>query len=640
LKRRSFLLSPLIFVPTKTPAKRTNKKVLVLGIDGMEPKLLKRFMDEGSMPTFSKFRDSGALLSTLKTTLPALSPVAWSSFITGCNPGRHGIFDFIHRDPRDLELYLSTSKTIPPESHFSLGQYQLAFGGGTKPNRGGKPLWSYLDEAGIPSSFYRLPGNFPTEGPKLGTAICGMGTPDLSGGYGTTTYVIERGAKRPEGISGARLVELSLNQGKFSFEVVGPPHPFLKSGESLKALITGVKDPSNPTVKINIGGETIILQEGEWSTWKEISFESIPFLSSVTGIFKILVRKVQPHLELYISPLLANPKSPGLPISSPPEYARELSEATGGLFSTLGLPADTKSLANGLLSDDEYYHQSLSLLEENFRAFQFELKNFHDGLMFFYFSVLDQNQHMLWRHFDPSHPLHDPSVSPVLKDSIRFFYQLMDVALSMALGKVDSDTTIFIISDHGFNSFTREFQVNSWLAERGYLVTKQKEGSIFKDVDWENTKAYAAGFSGIFINQKGREQFGIVDNPEEVKACIIADLAKTTDPETGQLLGEGIPSNVAYKGGFVSRAPDILISYNLGFRGSDNAVLGEFGLPVFTPRTNKWAADHCMKPDMVPGVFMSNLPKISHAPSLLDLAPTILKILGVSGGDFDGSSLV
>ncbi len=640
MKRRSFLLSPLIFAPSKALATKTKKKVLVIGMDGMEPKLLKRFMEEGSMPTFSKFKERGAILSTLQTTLPALSPVAWSSFITGCNPGRHGIFDFIHREARDLELYLSTSKTLPPESQFSLGQYALALGGGTKPNRGGKPLWDYLDERGVPSSFYRLPGNFPTEGPKLGTAICGMGTPDLSGGYGTTTYVIEKGAKKPENISGARLIEVGLNHGKFSFEIAGPPHPFLKSGESLVATISGVKDPSNPTVKLEIGGETIILQEGEWSNWKEISFETIPFLSSLSGIFKILVRKVQPYLELYVSPLLANPKNPGIPISNPSEYARELSEATGGLFSTLGLPADTKSLANGLLSDDEYYHQSLSLLEENLRAFQYEIKNFHEGLLFFYFSTLDQNQHMLWRHFDSSHPLHEPGASPVLKDSIRYFYQMMDVALSMALEKVDSDTTIFVISDHGFNTFTREFQVNSWLTQHGYMVTKQKEGSIFKDIDWDRTKAYAVGFSGIFINQKGRERFGTVSNKDEVMASIISDLSKTKDPETGLFVGEGIPSSVAYKGEFTNRAPDILMSYSLGYRGSDNAVLGEFGLPTFTPRTNKWAADHCMKPDLVPGVLMCNLPSLRNNPSILDLAPTILKILTGKDGDFDGTSLV
>ena len=98
----------------KALASESSRKVIVLGIDGMDPHLLQKFVQQGKMPNAKKLMKMGGF-SPLLTSVPPQSPVAWANFITGMNPGGHGIFDFIHRDPKTLLPYLSTSKTSSPE---------------------------------------------------------------------------------------------------------------------------------------------------------------------------------------------------------------------------------------------------------------------------------------------------------------------------------------------------------------------------------------------------------------------------------------------------------------------------------------------------------------------------------------------
>ncbi|MCH8334080.1 alkaline phosphatase family protein, partial [Candidatus Sumerlaeota bacterium] len=96
------------------------KKVFILGIDGMDPNLLDKFVEEGAMPNFKKLIEEGDY-KRLQTTMPALSPVAWSTFITGQDPGGHGIFDFIHRKAETLEPFMSTSEVLPPGKTLEFG---------------------------------------------------------------------------------------------------------------------------------------------------------------------------------------------------------------------------------------------------------------------------------------------------------------------------------------------------------------------------------------------------------------------------------------------------------------------------------------------------------------------------------------
>jgi predicted AlkP superfamily phosphohydrolase/phosphomutase len=656
MQRRTFIkgLSALPFVPNSLPmnlllkGSRAVDKVLVLGMDGMEISLLKRFVAEGHMPTFKRFIAGAGYSGPLKTTLPALSPVAWSSFITGCNPGRHGIFDFVARDPKTITPFLSTSKTEAAKE-IDIAGFKFPWGGGISSARESKALWSYLAENGVAHSFFRLPGNYPCEVGQNGTAISGMGTPDLTGAYGTATLLLEADSSPLTAKSGSRVLLQRPKNFEFSLTLKGPPNPFSKKHEISEVELKVLKDPVKTAVKIEVDGKNFILEQGKWSEWIPVKFSFMAGISGAEGMFQCYLRSVHPALELYISPILIDPLANAIPTSQPPSYAEELAKNIGR-YNTLGLPADTKSLSNGLLSDEEYLQQAVSVLDENLKAFDFELNRFSEGLLFFYFSSLDQNQHMLWRCFDEKHPLHDPKASPQMKNAIRDLYIEMDQILKQALSKVDSRTLVLVMSDHGFMPFTREFELNTWLKNEGYLALHPEaqskpveELSLFSDVDWKNTSAYALGFSGLYLNVAGREPNGTVDPKDSQRYLkeISSKLSSTVDSATGSTVGRAVPAIEEYSGDAMELSPDILMAYAPGVRVSDNSILGGFADSTFNPRTNKWSADHCMEPARVPGVLLSSHALNVSDPAIWDLAPMILSALGLSFGDgaFDGRKI-
>lgn len=166
------------------PKSARTRRVVILGLDGLEPKLVERFMKEGKLPNLKRLSESGSY-SKLGTTLPALSPVAWSTFQTGVNPGAHNIFDFLTRDKRYCLPLLSSSKTEASSSFWS----KLPWGNKATVSllRKSKPFWHILGQYGIFSNILRVPISYPPEkfGGNILSAMC---TPDLRGTQGTFTY--------------------------------------------------------------------------------------------------------------------------------------------------------------------------------------------------------------------------------------------------------------------------------------------------------------------------------------------------------------------------------------------------------------------------------------------------------------------
>ena len=610
-------------------------KYIVLGIDGMDPKLLSRLMADGQLPNFSKLAAKGHF-SPLQTTVPPQSPVAWSSFITGTDPGGHGIFDFIHRDPKTFIPYLSTSKSVAGDRVWQLGETVIPLSSGRVDlMRKGIPFWDLLAERDIPTTIFALPGNFPIVPSGDVRALSGMGTPDLLGGYGVYTLVSEVDVPGSENFSGGRVAKIQLQDHHTKFAVRGPKNPFKVKNPHTEVEFDLRRDPSNRVVKIEVQGQTVVLQEGEWSGWLPIKFELLSFLASVYGMVRIHVKKVHPYLQLYISPVQIDPMNPSMPICSPEGYSRELAEAAGR-FHTMGLPADTKGLSEGALDSYEFLQQSKTVLEENLRCFDFEFSRFNDGCFVFYFSSIDQNGHMLWRCMDPKHPLYEPNAPQVVKDAIPFFYREMDKVLGRVLERLDSKTSLMVLSDHGFTDFTREIHLSSWLVDNGFTVLtrpdKRGEIDFFRYVDWKRTKAYALGINGIFLNLKGRERNGSLDPAEgqRVKDEIAAKLLNFMDPDNGaQMISRVFDTAKIYSPVHRELAPDLQVGYMPGYRISDEAILGKIPREVVRNRTNLWSADHCMDPAKVPGVLLSNQSCNTDAPGIWDMAPSILKAFGI-----------
>lgn len=607
-----------------------SKKVIVLGIDGMDPQLLQQYMDEGKMPNFSALAKKGGFLP-LRTSIPPQSPVAWSNFITGTNPGEHAIFDFIHRDPKTLTPFLSTSIVEPPKHTLPLGNWVFPLSSGSVTLlREGKAFWEILDAHGVPTTVFRMPSNFPPVASK-GRSFAGMGTPDLLGTYGTFSFYTDDPIFASGPVNGGRIYSVSVSENRVSAKLFGPYNTFRKDSPQLSIDFDVDIDPVEPVAKITIQNQEIFLQQGEWSDWIRVRFTFVPHLESVTGICKFYVKQLHPQLELYVTPLNIDPSAPALPLSTPESYSRELWEKVG-FFYTQGIAEDTKALSSGLLNDDEYLQQARMVLREQRKIFDLELNRFQKGFLFFYFSSLDQNSHMFWRALDKKHPAADAELSQKYGRVLEELYQEMDQVLGETLQRLDENTTLVVMSDHGFAPYYRSFNLNSWLLEKGYIILRRgaaREGAdLFKDVDWSRTRAYGLGLNGLYLNLQGRERNGIVKPGTEADALlaeISAGLLAVRDPANKMAAITRVDkASGAYSGPSAAHAPDLIVGYNRGYRVGWGSVLGGFSAAILEDNMEPWSGDHCIDYTLVPGVLLSNRKIVATSPALTDMAPTIL----------------
>ena len=639
----SVLLPSSMSMPAILSGKRTDK-VFVLGIDGMDPNLLRLFVKRGEMPAFSRFMDRYHF-GPLETTMPPQSPVAWSSFISGCRPGGHGIYDFIHREPETFIPYSSVSRSFDTSRSIRLGKWSIPIKGGeVRLMRGGRPFWSVLEAHDIPATLYKLPANFPVQDSES-EALSGMGTPDLLGTYGTFTFFSEREVPHAENFSGGRVVRVHPVEHRISCVLEGPPNSLRTDGKPTSAEFIVHRDPWEHVVKIDIQDREILLKRGEWSEWIPVGFELIPF-KKVRGMVRFYVQEVHPTFRLYVSPINIDPADPALPIASPSDYARELAGSMGRFY-TQGFPEDTKALSNGIFSDEEFLVQSNIVLEERLTAFDHELHRFKEGLFFFYFSTIDQNSHMMLRTMDPRHPLYDSNASTAVKEAMYTFYKKMDDVLRMTLDRMDARSTLILLSDHGFAPFRREFHLSTWLVENGFTAVtdsrRYHEDEYYDHVDWSRTKAYAMGLNSLYLNVRGREFSGSVaagDIPS-LKAELIEMLNGVRDPMTGErVILRAYDGRTFYRGPYGQNAPDIVIGYANGYRISDESGLGKFPRAVVGDRKDKWSSDHCMDPSVVPGVLLTNREVSAKKPGIWDLAPSILDIFGISkSSEMEGETI-
>ncbi len=485
---------------SESSIKNTDTKVLVIGFDGMDPILLERLIKEGKMPNFERLMKTGGF-KPLKTSIPPQSPVAWSNFITGMNPGGHGIFDFIHRETKTMIPYLSTSKTEDAKKKITIGDWAIPLSSGKVTLlRHGKAFWEVLEDHGVPTTIFRAPANFPPIDVPV-VQLSGMGTPDIQGTYGTFSFYTDGNTNEFEDVSGGKVFPVRVMNNKVESKIFGPQNVFKKSKPQTFIDFSVFIDPENLVAKITVQDHQILLKEGEWSEWVALDFELIPFLESVSGICRFYLKEVRPDFKLYVTPVNIDPSSPAMPISTPDNYSEELYEELG-FFYTQGIPEDTKALTEKVLEDSEFLEQANIVFKEELDMFDYELSKFKSGLLFFYFGRVDQLSHMFWRTMDSDHPAHEPATEHRML--IENIYQEADAVLKKALNQLDSNTTIIVISDHGFAPFYRSFNLNTWLKNEGYVsLVDDSEGGFLQNVDWSQTRAYGMGFNGLYLNLEG-----------------------------------------------------------------------------------------------------------------------------------------
>ena len=610
-------------------------RVIVLGVDGFDPVLLERYIGEGLMPHCQRLIEMGSF-RRLQTSDPPQSPVAWSNFISGTNPGGHGIFDFLARDPQTMTPYHATARAEQAGVPLTLGKWKVPLSSGTLRNlRRGPTFWTSLEEWGIPCTVLRVPANFP---PSAGEAVAlsGMGTPDLAGGYGTFTYFTDDRATRTHEVSGGRIVRVAVRDNLVECLLPGPENSFLTEELPAEIPFTVDLDPERPLAKITIQDQALLLAEGEWSEWVPLHFSLLPLLVDAAGICRFFLRRARGGFALYVSPINIDPAHPALPISTPPDYSQRLVRELG-YFYTQGMAEDTKALSAGVLSDAEYRQQATFVLNERMRFFEHEFGRFQRGFFFHYFSTLDLSSHMFWRTLDPQHPLYSATLASEHGDFIPSLYRAVDEAIGLTMAQLDDRTLLFVMSDHGFTSFRRQFNLNSWLMDNHYICPKhsraQSVNSLFADVDWKRTKAYGLGINSLYLNRKGREIHGNVSDGEAAdRLCpeLAARLTAFRDPQTGeQPITRVHRARDIYSGPYTQDGPDLIVAYNKHYRASWDTILGAFPREIVVDNTDLWSGDHCVDSAFVPGVLICNRQLKADQPAIEDLAPTILTAFGV-----------
>ncbi|MCK4353163.1 alkaline phosphatase family protein [candidate division WOR-3 bacterium] len=591
----------------KIPSSKSQiPKVIILGMDGLEPSLIKKFMDEGRLPNFSMLKENGSYRH-LKTICPPQSPVVWTSIFTGLTPGHHGIFDFVVRDPKDYSLDLALTKITPK---------------GITLTRKGTPFWMYTSKKKIPTVMLHVPVTFPPD-KVYGKMLSGMGVTDIRGTEGiysfyTTSTIAE---KEPRGkifyLPNIEIVETVLP---------GPIDMATKREITIPLKIT--KRDSNTLIEFQ--NQQIELKEKEWSPWCKVIFSISP-LKKVCGICRFYLKEISPDFKLYCSPINFDPERPPFPISYPKGYSKELVKELG-LYYTQGEPYDTKALSDGVISEQVFLEHANFILKENENLLFKELNQFDRGILFFYFEHPDIIQHMFWRFIDPDRNEPDKDL---YKDVIPECYEKMDEILGKVMMMLDENTTLMVLSDHGFAPFRRTVNINTWLLKNGFLYLKdnKKVGQeFFEDIDWKRTEAYSFGFGGIYINIKGREGEGIVDASDvlECKSLLLQGLENLADPKNGmKVVNKVYTKEEVFQGPYSNNAPDLYVGFNRGYRISWKCALGGVEENIVEDNKSKWSGDHIIDPELVPGILFMNKKTEVEKPCMLDIAPTILKIMGI-----------
>jgi predicted AlkP superfamily phosphohydrolase/phosphomutase len=663
------------------------RRAIVLGLDGLDPVLAKRFMDEGRLPHFKKLAEEGSF-KPLQTANPSMSPVAWSTFATGVDASRHNIFDFLGRDEKTYFPILSSTRISNPEKSIKLGKYTIPIG---KPSirlmRKSKTFWSVLDDCYVPCHVLRVPITFPPEKMKNGVLLSAMCVPDLRGSQGSFT-MFTTDAERVGAYTGGTLLLVEREGDTVRCELPGPPSPFTGDGEEMKFGFTAKIDDFSEVVTFDVGGEEITLPEREYSDWLTVEFKA-GLGVKVKGIVRLYVTQIKPHFELYVTPINIDPDDPAMPISEPSMFAQYLAKLQGP-YATLGLAEDTWALNERMIDEKAFLEQTYDIHEEREKMFFNSLNKNRNGLTVVVFDATDRIQHMFMRYLDPSNPSNRDKDTELHASAIEDLYVKMDGLLARVMEYVDDKTLLCVVSDHGFKQFKRGVNINTWALENGYMkaagdnrgaggdggageaagaageggaVAAAGEGGgeaggeacdfggycagggaggsaigeYLRDVEWSQTKVYQLGLTGIYINKKGREAGGIVTSDEykALKREIKEKLEGMVDPETGEVAITSVYDTAEIMSGpYTDGAPDLIIGYNVGYRASWDAAVGKSSDSVIEDNTKSWSGDHCVDYKLAPGVLFCNREVRAERPGLIDMGPSILDLFGVKTPDY------
>ncbi len=657
----ALLAALLTFFASDTPVPaEPGERVMIVGFDGMDPAVADRLISEGKLPNLASMKARGGM-RLLGTTNPAQSPVAWSAFSTGMNPGKTRIYDFLKRNP--LTYYPDFSTVTVRRGKFAFGfiptQTPLVSN-----NRQGTTFWQIASSHGISTAVLEAPINFPPERLQNGVLLSGLGVPDIRGTMGTFSYYATDAVGPGDTEMGGKVMRVKLDRsGRTRSVVHGPRRPF--GQRDADGRIPDMTIPIEfqrirgrpPAVRIALQGQVRAIPQGGWSDWFSIRFQIAPLIAA-RGIARFYVVEAFPELRVYLSPINFDPLHPPVPISQPPSYSADLARRNG-LYKTLGWPEDTWAL-NEEKIDEKVFLEDLNYTFDRQRTLVFDaLDNMKPTLFVTVFQATDKVQHMFWRLTDPQHPMYNARLAARYGDAIDRVYMRADSLVGRLLERCkDGRTTLLVVSDHGFASFRKAVNINTWLVRNGYMTLSKLDpvrdrnledlfgrGTFWPNVDWSRTRAYALALGQIYVNLKGREKDGTVQPGGEYEAVrneIIRGFSALKDPATGAPVVHRVyKREEVFHGPYFAEAPDLVVGFEKGYRVSWQTSLGGIPTNVIEDNERRWSADHCsVEPSEVPGVLFSNRPLDAASPQIIDIGPSALRRLGITPpADMDGHDI-
>ena len=656
----------------------TGPKLVIIGFDGMDPDLVRRYIGEGRMPNMARLAAEGGL-TDLATSHSPESPTAWASFATGVQAGKHNIYDFLVRDTNTYLPDLGMVRREPPTFLFD---YIPTSRPKVHTLRGGTSFWVTAGASGVRSSILTVPVTFPAEEVPNGELLSGLPLPDIRGTMGTFYYFATDLSRYEEGNTelGGVLRRLTFENGVAQTELVGPPNPVVRQKlVKIRSKAQAMTDADRkeiaeletnedisipmkvhwtrtgePAATVEIAGESIKLRPGEWSRWIDLDFR-INFFVRLKGMAQLLLMEAGPELKLYVSPVNWKPDAPPLPISSPSGFAEEIYDRIGP-FRTLGWAEATWPLNEDRMDEQTFMDDVGRAFDDRANVILSRLDAKNWDLLVGVIESTDRVQHMFWRLEDPSHPMYDAKLVPQFGNAIRDIYERSDRFVGEVLKRIEPGTTLLIVSDHGFHSWRKAVNLNTWLVQQGYMAvqgqSKDKKlddlfggGEFWENVDWSRTKAYAMGLGQIYFNLRGREGKGIVSPGQEYQqlaAELSAKLMTLQDPESGTPIVRAVyKRDDVYSGEFLNNASDLQVGFHDGYRVSWQTTLGGSPQGIVYPNMKKWSGDHGGYDFAeTAGVLISNRKLAAGPARIIDIAPTVLKHFRIAlPGSIDGRPL-
>jgi predicted AlkP superfamily phosphohydrolase/phosphomutase len=654
------------------------QKLVILGFDGMDPHLLKQWMDEGKLPNISKLAKSGGMYP-LQTTHSPESPTAWASFATGVNAGKHNIYDFLVRDTTSYLPDLGMVTRTPPKFLFNFIPL-------SKPKltsiRGGTSFWVTAGKQGVRSDMLTVPVTFPPEEVENGELLSGLPLPDIRGTMGTFSYYATDLSRYEEGNTemGGILKRLVFEGDTATSDLEGPPSPIVRQqieairrqgpalGDSDRAKLADLQAAQDvrvpftitwnraaKTASIAIDGQTLPLEPGKWTPWIDLTFK-VNVLIRLHGMAQMLLVNAGNELQLYVSPVNFKPDNPPIPISSPESFAGDLYKAVGN-YRTLGWAEATWALNEGRMDEKTFMDDLMVAFDDRAKVILNRVDQKDWDLLVGVIESTDRVQHMMWRLIDPKHPLYDAALAAQYGDSIERVYKRADEFVGEVVRRVGPDVPVMIVSDHGFHSWRKAVNLNTWLVQNGYMTLKGQQGAdkklsdlfgggtFWENVDWSHTRAYAMGIGQIYFNLRGRESQGIVSPGAEATALadeLSTKLLTMTDPDDSLPIIRAVyKRDDIYTGPYLHNAAELQVGMNDGYRVSWQTTLGGSPPGIVYKNDRKWSADHGGYDFAITsGVFVTGRPINTPAPRIIDIAPTVLRYFGLSvPTDIDGKPL-